>query len=649
MPSGGTTGQILSKVSNTDYDMSWGSAGAGDMISATYDPTGVVGDAFSQDKMKDGTTNKNYTATEKTKLAGISAGANVGVVPNGAISGATKTKLTYDAKGLVTGGSDATTADIADSTNKRYVTDANLTTIGNQSNTNTGDETQSTIKTKLGAATTGADGYLTSANWNTFNGKQPTLVSSTNIKTVNGASLLGAGDLTVTGGGSALEVKDEGTSKDTAVTSIDFVGAGVTATNVGHAATVTIPQTDISGKVPYSGATGDLALGTHKLTTSTGVGANVTNEGTASFMGKADGALQGLRVEGAAATDLSFTTFVTGDPQLRFLFRPDGKMSWGDGTSVADTTLYRSSADVLKTDDAFVASNIATGASVSGSNTGDNATNTQYSGLVTSKLDLHAKADTAGAADTAVTLAAGADRTKLDAITGTNTGNETATTIKSALGITTLSGSNTGDQTLSDATISTTDITTNNVSTSKHGFFPKLPTASGLYLKDDLTWGAPTGLGDMVLASPQSVTGLKTFDKDKIATKGTSTGVTTISTANASATNYTATLPAKDGTFAMTSDITGTNSGTNTGDQTGGTPAITLGTTNTAGTSPNFLRRDDTILAFDATAPTTQAFGDAAAVGTATVAARRDHKHAMPAAPAGAAGVGVGLVIALGG
>jgi hypothetical protein len=46
--------------------------------------------------------------------------------------------------------SGTTTADIADSTNKRYVTDANLTVIGNTSGTNTGDETQSTILTKLG-------------------------------------------------------------------------------------------------------------------------------------------------------------------------------------------------------------------------------------------------------------------------------------------------------------------------------------------------------------------------------------------------------------------------------------------------------------------------------------------------------------------
>ena len=36
------------------------------------------------------------------------------------------------------------------------------------------------------------------------------------------------------------------------------------------------------------------------------------------------------------------------------------------------------------------------------------------------------------------------------------------------------------------------------------------------------------------------------------------------------------------------------------------------------------------VIAFDATSPSTQAHGDAAAVGTAAVAARRDHKHAMP-------------------
>jgi hypothetical protein len=71
------------------------------------------------------------------------------------------------------------------------------------------------------------DGYLSSTDWNTFNGKQaslvsgtniktinstsllgsgnvavqPTLVSGTNIKTINGSSVLGSGDLTISGGG----------------------------------------------------------------------------------------------------------------------------------------------------------------------------------------------------------------------------------------------------------------------------------------------------------------------------------------------------------------------------------------------------------------------------------------------------------------
>lgn len=63
------------------------------------------------------------------------------------------------------------------------------------------------------------------------------------------------------------------------------------------------------------------------------------------------------------------------------------------------------------------------------------------------------------------------------------------------------------------------------------------------------------GVGDMTLAGVQSVTGAKTFDKDKILMKGTSTGTTTISTANTSATSYTATLQAATGTLAYTTNI----------------------------------------------------------------------------------------------
>jgi hypothetical protein len=107
---------------------------------------------------------------------------------NSAITGATKTKITYDAKGLVTAGADATTADIADSLNKRYVTDAQATVIGNTSGTNTGDNAVNSLYSGLAAS------------------KQDTLVSATNIKTINGSSILGSGDLVVSGGGGNTQI-----------------------------------------------------------------------------------------------------------------------------------------------------------------------------------------------------------------------------------------------------------------------------------------------------------------------------------------------------------------------------------------------------------------------------------------------------------
>lgn len=72
-----------------------------------------------------------------------------------------------------------TTLNINSSTDKRFVTDAQLTVIGNTSNTNTGDETTASVKTKLGTSSTTTDGYLTSTDWNTFNDKQNLITAGT--------------------------------------------------------------------------------------------------------------------------------------------------------------------------------------------------------------------------------------------------------------------------------------------------------------------------------------------------------------------------------------------------------------------------------------------------------------------------------------
>src|SRR5207249_3410571 len=88
-------------------------------------------------------TDGTFAANSDSKLASqkaVKTLSDTKVTANVGITGATKTKVTYDAKGLVTAGADATTADIADSTNKRYVTDAELTVITNTSGTNTGDQ-----------------------------------------------------------------------------------------------------------------------------------------------------------------------------------------------------------------------------------------------------------------------------------------------------------------------------------------------------------------------------------------------------------------------------------------------------------------------------------------------------------------------------
>ena len=69
-----------------------------------------------------------------------------------------------------TGSGTASGTNTGDETLATIKTKLGITTL---SGSNTGDETTATIKTKLGAATTTTDGYLTTVDWNTFNGKQP--------------------------------------------------------------------------------------------------------------------------------------------------------------------------------------------------------------------------------------------------------------------------------------------------------------------------------------------------------------------------------------------------------------------------------------------------------------------------------------------
>lgn len=84
--------------------------------------------------------------------------------------------------------------------------------------------------------------------------KQPTLVSGTNIKTINGNSLLGSGDLSITGGGSgttsnALTLQTNGTTQST------FDGSVARVFNVTPAAIGTNTIAEIDTKVATKQAT----------------------------------------------------------------------------------------------------------------------------------------------------------------------------------------------------------------------------------------------------------------------------------------------------------------------------------------------------------------------------------------------------------
>ena len=180
-----------------------------------------------------------------------------------------------------------------------------------------------------------------------------------------------------------------------------------------------------------------------------------------------------------AANTFTIGDGLTGSKQLIFDGVNDGTIAWDSTTQAWNFTTG------VVTASGF--SGPLTG-NVTGNTSGSSGTCTGNAGTVT-----NATLTTALTVDTGTVAIHG------------NAANTSALTL--GAGAVSVSGTNTGDQPLpTDATIVTTDVTTNDVSTSKHGWFPKLPAATGKYLKDDLTWGTPSGgAGDVV--GPASAVG----------------------------------------------------------------------------------------------------------------------------------------------
>lgn len=327
----------------------------------------------------------------------------------------------------------------------------------------------------------------------------------------------------------------------------------------------------------------------------------------------------------------------------------------------------------------------------SGTNTGDNAVNSNYSGL-TQYTDEQAQDAVGGMIDSTLTYTDGTPELKVSnpvtpAATGfTVTAGTTPKTLTVPLDAS-VSGTNTGDQTIPDSV--------DDLGPSQTGNNGKFLYTNGT----NATWESIPGGGDMLAATYDPAGGAEqvAFASD-LATVATTGAYSDLSGTPSIPTQYTdemaqdavggmvdTTLTYTDGTpelkvsnpvtpaavgFTVTAGTTAKTltvpldasvSGTNTGDNAANTSIaatklddFTAPDDNTdlnATTSAHGLLLKATAPAsglynyvgitngetaysnkalFDATAPTNCILGNSAAVGTATVAARRDHQHAMP-------------------
>ena len=140
--------------------------------------------------------------------------------------------------------------------------------------TNTGDETITSIQTKLGVATTNYDGYLTHGDWNIFNGKMSSALRA-NLSGV-------AGRTSVTGGSGAILTAasvDVSTNILPAPLTAD-IGKALVVTAAGHAAWTVVGSGSADHKVAVSSGDASPSYLNDKIWAGTGITTDKLNSGT---------------------------------------------------------------------------------------------------------------------------------------------------------------------------------------------------------------------------------------------------------------------------------------------------------------------------------------------------------------------------------
>lgn len=236
---------------------------------------------------------------------------------NGAIVGATKTKITYDAKGLVTAGADATTADIADSANKRYVTDAQLTVIGNTSGTNTGDQSSvATLTTPRAIYGNNFDGSaaLTQVIASTYGGTGNGFTKFTGPTTAEKTFTLPDASSTLLYSGGALGTPSGGTLTNCTGLPVNGIvddttsALGVGTLELGHASDTTLSRS-AAGTLAVEGVDVLTTSNTKTVSNKTLSGAIPLEENASIDLDpalSADGKYSGICITGTAGAALAF-------------------------------------------------------------------------------------------------------------------------------------------------------------------------------------------------------------------------------------------------------------------------------------------------------------------------------------------------------
>jgi len=454
-----------------------------------------------------GVTGTNVQSTLeglKSLIDGNTSGLTSKVTGNTSITGATHTKITYDSKGLVTAGVDATTADIAESTDKKYVTNAQSTLLTNTSGINTGDQTATLTPV---TAITGVTGTNVQS---TLEGLKSLIDSKATATTPTGGAA-GHTKITYNANGLVTAGADAPAAEVTVA-----AGDGISASNVQAA------LKELSGRITTASA-GGMSFVLRDAT--------LTGDGNTTSLGLADNAVSTSKIADNSVT-LAKMANLTGPALLGKVSTTPGipeVITIGSGLTLTGSTLSANgSMAVVKTDATL---------------TGDG--NTTNLGLADNAVS------TSKIADNSVTLSKMANLNAKSLI-----GNSTASsakpeqiTIGSGLtlngGI--LAASAAGNQTITFAP--TGDVT--GTTTGTTSLAPALTIGTGKVTNSMLATGIDAAkLTTGVLPSSAIPTTLPAV---------TSIGGMTVSTSPA--------LTLSAGTNSLTATGTTTVSGTNTGDQ----------------------------------------------------------------------------------